>query len=124
MAVRQGVDVGVALKPWEQIMADVADVATITRAESLARRGLPVIDADIVPIDPPESRADVDAPMRTPADAPDAPTAATATPTRQLEPLDDATADAGQANRANAARQAKAKRVSVSHSRRSPRPQG
>jgi hypothetical protein len=44
-------EVSLELKPWEQLMGDIAGVATISRAEHLAHNGAFVIDAELV--DPP-----------------------------------------------------------------------
>jgi hypothetical protein len=63
------VDVGIEMKPYEEMVADVTGLTTMTRAESRAARGIPepfalgrgsagdadVIDAEIVP-DPPRRR--------------------------------------------------------------------
>ena len=67
-------EVALAVKPWEDIMNDVAGVATITREESRARRGLPddapapaepldIVDAEVVddaepPAYPPDATVD------------------------------------------------------------------
>jgi hypothetical protein len=60
-------EVSVEVKPWEQLMGDIAGVATISRAEHLAQRGRPIldsaalaqaIDAEVVesgPVDRPEA---------------------------------------------------------------------
>ena len=77
-------EVALELKPWEPILADVAGVAQISRAESRARRGLPddtpalddepleVVDAELVDDDPepPEMGPSVDARGRTPPNRP------------------------------------------------------
>lgn len=66
------VDVGIEVKPWEEMVADVGGMTTMTRSESRAARGFPdppalepvserdadVIDAEIVP-DPPRRRPPV-----------------------------------------------------------------
>ncbi|OBK18586.1 hypothetical protein [Mycobacterium asiaticum] len=41
-------EVSVELRPWEQLMGNIAGVATISRAEHLARNGAYVIDAEVV----------------------------------------------------------------------------
>ena len=74
-------EVALAVKPWEDIMGDLAGVATITRAESRARRGLPddtpapaepmdIVDAEVVDDDAeaPECAPDADGATRTPAE--------------------------------------------------------
>lgn len=38
-------EVSVEVKPWEQLMGDIAGVATISRAEHLAQRGRPIPDS-------------------------------------------------------------------------------
>ena len=106
----------------------MAGVATITRAESRARRGLPddkpalddepleVVDAELVDDDsePPESGPSVDARGRTPAEptgvAADHPAPATGPPGRELATLEDAAADADAANR-RATRMGRVRRV-------------
>lgn len=46
-------EVSVEVKPWEQLMGDIAGVATISRAEHRAQQGRPVIDVELVEPDPP-----------------------------------------------------------------------
>lgn len=66
VSAKQVVDVGVELKPYEQMLSDFAGVAHITRAESQARQTLfahegeplEVVDAELVP-EPPVSRLGV-----------------------------------------------------------------
>jgi hypothetical protein len=41
-------EVSVEVKPWEQLMGDIAGVATISRAEHRAQQGAPIIDAEVV----------------------------------------------------------------------------
>jgi len=55
-------EVSVEVKPWEQLMGDIAGVATISRAEHRAQQGAPIIDAEVV--DPPTSAAPSAALMR------------------------------------------------------------
>jgi hypothetical protein len=58
-------EVSLELKPWEQLMDDIAGVATISRAEHLAHQGAFVIDAELgdpvgespPPLDGPEKRS-------------------------------------------------------------------
>ena len=58
-------EVSVEVKPWEQLMGDIAGVATISRAEHLAHQGAFVIDAELgdpvgespPPLDGPEKRS-------------------------------------------------------------------
>jgi hypothetical protein len=38
-------EVSVELKPWEQLMGDIAGVATISRAEHRAQQGRPIVDS-------------------------------------------------------------------------------
>lgn len=115
-------EVTLELKPWEDIMNDVAGVATITRAESRAQRGLPddapapaepldIVDAELVD-DPddaeaPECAPDLDGATRTPAEpigvAADTPAPPSGPPSRPpgtgLQTLEDAAADANRATR-------------------------
>ncbi len=122
-------EVALELKPWEDIMADVAGVATITRAESRARRGLPddasapaepldIVDAELVdepddaeaPETPPSSTGDACTPAERVTGA--KPPTATATPHvgRELQTLDEAAHDAARANR-SATRVGRVRRV-------------
>ena len=119
---RAGLNVKQALelsaKPWEDIMSDVAGVATISRAESRARRGLPddapapaepldIVDAEVVDdAEPPAYPPDVDGATRTGDGRVTGAEPPTAPRSGQLVPLDDAAHDAAQANR-----RAKAHRV-------------
>jgi hypothetical protein len=110
LSAKQAVEVGVELKPYEQVLTDIAGVARITRAESRARQGLPpeerepleVVEAALLP-EPPESRPGVAARDRTPDDRPDDPSDDSAPrsrpPSRALVPLEDALGDTAIANR-------------------------
>jgi hypothetical protein len=60
-------EVSLELKPWEQLMGDIAGVATISRAEHLAHQGAFVIDVEL------DEPAPVDGPARGPARPPSAP---------------------------------------------------
>jgi hypothetical protein len=100
-------EVALAVKPWEDILNDVAGVANISRAESRARRGLPddtpameIVDAEVVddddgPAYPPSATGDAcmgDGPI-TGAERSTAPVSGA------LVPLDEAAHDTARANR-------------------------
>ena len=115
-------EVALELKPWEDIWTTWPGVATITRAESRARRGLP--DDTPAPAEPaghrgrrtsgrprdaeaPECAPDLDGATRTPAEptgvAADTPAPPSGPPSRPpgtgLQTLEDAAADANRATR-------------------------
>jgi hypothetical protein len=131
LGAKQAVEVGVELKPYEEMFAGIAK---ITRAEHRARYGQPpddppalagraddpaeIVDAELVEPDPAASRPSVAKDEPAGADALDDPAGNPAPrsgppsrpPCRELATLEDATADTGQANRA-AARTARVRRV-------------
>jgi hypothetical protein len=110
LSAKQNVEVGVELKPYEQVLSDIAGVAHITRAESRARRGLPpderepleIVEAELVP-EPPASRPDRGGAAQEGDERPDLPDDDSAPrsrpPGRSLATLEDALGDTGIANR-------------------------
>jgi hypothetical protein len=110
LSAKQNVEVGVELKPYEQVLSDIAGVAHITRAESRARQGLPpverepleIVEAELVQ-ESLESRPRVAARARTPDERPDLPDDDSAPqsrpPGRSLATFEDALGDTGIANR-------------------------
>lgn len=124
LAAKQNVEVGVQLKPWEQVMGDMVGVERVTQAESRARQGLPplalaapadepveVVDAELVDDEPPVARPSRGGAPRDGYDRADDPTDPAATPSKALVPLDDALGDTATANRANAARLGRIRRM-------------
>lgn len=124
LAAKQNVEVGVQLKPYEQVLNSMVGVEQITQAESRARQGLPplalaapadepmeVVDAELVPEDEPVARPSRGGAPRDGYDRADDPTDPAATPSKALVPLDDALGDTAHANRANAARLGRVRRV-------------
>ena len=100
LSAKNQVEVGVELKPWEQLLKDVVYERGVTRAEHNARRGLPmpVIDAEVV-----EMGASGHVREQEREERPEPPAGNPATRTRprsrQLDSAEEAVAETTSANR-------------------------
>jgi hypothetical protein len=70
LSVKQAIEIGVDPAPWEEVLANLAGIAPITREESRARRGLPAAP-DTPALEPPPAMEIVDAELIDPAQEPD-----------------------------------------------------
>ena len=79
LSVRQAIEIGVDPAPWEEVMTNITGIATISRDESRAQRGLPAPDTPA--LDPPHAMEIVEAEL---VPAQDGPTWAAQEPTDGL----------------------------------------